>query len=200
MLDAGKFPARPTGADLGVTGTGTDQIGIAFELLGGPNEGQSITAYRYFSDAAIKLAIKDMRTCGWRGDDVSDVSSIGGHDAPTVELVIEHESYTNPQTHETKVSAKVKWINSLNSGGVQMNSVMDAGQRASFKQRMAAKVRAINAEEAQAAKSSGSRPAPTRQAPPPRAAPPPSRRAEPPPHTDGDFGPPPPGFDDERPY
>ncbi len=199
MLNAGKFSARPTGAELGISGGGTNQIGIAFELLDGPDAGQSITAYRYFSDAAVKYALKDMRTCGWLGDDVGNLASIGADGNLVVQLVIEHEDFTNNEG-ETKTSAKVKWINSLSIGGVQMKSVMDAGQRATFAQRMKQTVRAFDAETAQDAKSSGA----TKPTTKPAARPAPASRTtsgprspEPPPFADNPVGPAP-GDDEIR--
>ena len=181
MISEGKVTARATGASIGLTLGNKEQVGIAFDLLDGPDAGQSITAYGSFSGAALPYTLEKMRTAGWRGDDLADLSSIGGPKTPDVQLVIEHEEYNG------KLSAKVKFINSL--GGVAMKEVLDAKAAQTFAARMRGAVLAHNQSTGAPTKPPAT-PARPAARPASRTASP--ARQEPPPPTDADA---PPDFD-----
>jgi hypothetical protein len=83
-----------------------------------------------------------MRTAGWQGDDVTDLSSLSRPDVPEVELVIAHEEW------EGKTREKVKWVNA--AGGIALKA-LDQGK----KQALAARIRATVAAVDQDLKSSG---------------------------------------------
>lgn len=134
MLEAGEYRARAAEARLGFTGTGKEQVAVRFELLDFP--GQSITSYHFFSsDKAIEISMKGLRAAGFRGSDLSDLSSLSG-ETPEVILVVEHETYNG------KTSAKVKFINA--AGGLAMKDALDPAAAKSFAQRMKAKILAFD--------------------------------------------------------
>lgn len=108
MIEAQKVRAIATGGELGETKGGTAQVGVAFQILAGPNEGETITWYGNLgSPKAQEIAFKALRNCGWQGYDLTDLTGI---DTNEVELDIQHEEW------EGKTSAKVKWVNAPGTG------------------------------------------------------------------------------------
>jgi len=110
--------ARAMRAELGESSTGSEQIGIEFALL--DQDGARMTWYGNFkSEKSTEIALKGMRAAGWRGLDVSDLSSLDCSVAttPEVVLVIGDDSYTK-ENGTTVTSRKIKFINS--AGGLNM--------------------------------------------------------------------------------
>jgi hypothetical protein len=166
MIDAGNYRAKAKSWDLGTAGSGTPQVGIEFELL--DHAGQSITYYGFLTDKALPHAVKAMRSCGWQGADLADLS---GMDANEVVLVVEHETY------EGKTSAKVKWVNS--AGGLAMSNSLQGAELSSFAAEMKGKILALDPASAKQRAAS-----PVRSVSQP--APQPSGPPEPPPISDED--------------
>jgi hypothetical protein len=126
MIESGVYAARPLpGAALGMTKTHKECVGVEFELK---ESGQHISWYGYFTDATSERTIEALRFCGWRGQDLSDLSDIGNDPSVEVSLVIEQEEW------EGKVRAKVQWVN--RAGGLAMANPLDQGQAQAFAQRM----------------------------------------------------------------
>lgn len=143
LLEAGKYRARAHTALLGYTEKNTEQIAIQFNLLD-PIEGcpQSLTWYGYFTDAGTGIALKGMKTAGFKGDDVSDLSSLDAgvrDDLPEVLLVVEVEEY--PKGSD-KWQNKVAFVNS--AGGVALKNAMTPKQASEFAARMKGKLVAFN--------------------------------------------------------
>lgn len=116
MIEPGTYRARARTAAMGMTGTGKEQVAVLFDLL--DHQGQSITWYGYWTEAAIDRTVESLRNCGWRGADVSDFTGI---DANEVFIVIEHEDDLNGVPR-----ARVKWVNG--SGGLAMRAALDPTQ------------------------------------------------------------------------
>jgi hypothetical protein len=129
LIAEGTWKARPMSAVLGMSSNGTEQIGVDMMLLEGPNEGERISFYGYFSEAAFDRTIESLQHMGWDGNDLSDLSTIGTADPY---IVIAHEEYNG------EVSAKVKWVNA--AGGVAMKKRMNPAEHLSFAQRMRGKL------------------------------------------------------------
>lgn len=139
MIDAGRHTARATGpedAEFGQSPNGTDYLYVLFKLKGGSQDGQSIGAYFYFSEAAQEKAIEGLRNagCTFPGGDVTNLAGLGSKD---VSLVVEHEEY------EGKTKAKVKWVNKV--GGVKEDQVLDQSERSALKSRMRGVLAAMGA-------------------------------------------------------
>jgi hypothetical protein len=131
MLDAGIYRARAIEAALGETDTGKEQVAVRFELL--DVEGQQITWYGYFTDKTLETTFKALRTAGWRGQDLSDLSDLCGQDTPEVNLVVEHET-----DQQGKVRARVRWVNG--TGGLALKKALDANKAKAFAARMKGKL------------------------------------------------------------
>ena len=125
LIPVGKWSAVPTGAALGETKDGKEQVGVSFDL---PDVGRSITWYGYFTEKTARRTIESLRYCGWKGDDLSDLSSIGTDPSVEVQLVIEHDTY------EGVTRAKVTWVNA--PGGVAIQKPLDDGKKVALAQRM----------------------------------------------------------------
>lgn len=104
MISQGTYRARPKSATLSVSGSGKEQVSVVFDLLDPGFEGQTLQWWGYFSsDKAVEIAVKALRTCGWQGNDLQDLTSVDPE--CEVELVVELEEY------EGKTRPKVKWVN-----------------------------------------------------------------------------------------
>lgn len=168
-MENGTYKAKPLGAVLGETGTGKEQVGIEFEVVLGEDETGiqtgRITYYGTFTDKAMEITLKALRTSGWRGDDLADLSSVGGEGAPEVSLVIENEEYKG------KWSSKVKWVNS--PGGLAMKNPITGDKAKAFAARMRGQVLAHNKTAGAAKPASPSRGGALSPEPPPNLEDPP---------------------------
>lgn len=133
MIAEGNWKARATEAALGFSSKGTQQVAVDLVLLEGDDAGKHITWYGYFSDATFERTIESLRTLGWEGDDLSNLTGIDKND---VYAVIEHEDDLQGQPR-----ARVKWING--SGGLALKERMDAGQAKAFAAQMKGRVLAL---------------------------------------------------------
>ena len=122
MISEGKHKAVAIASDIqfGKTKSGIYQVAVPFAIEEGDDAGSVITYFGFFSEAARDRTIESLRRCGWTGD---DVTNLGPMNRP-VELVVEHDEYNG------KVSAKVKWVNSL--GGVKLKEQLDESEMESF--------------------------------------------------------------------
>lgn len=134
MIDPGTYMARATGAELGYTSGGKEQLAIAFSLVDQP--GQRITWYGGFSTeingnakkSPCERTFETLRTCGWQGDDLSDLSGIEENE---VEIVIDIEADQNGVGRN-----RVKWVNAPGGGGPAMKNVMPPDQKKAFAAKM----------------------------------------------------------------
>jgi hypothetical protein len=138
LIEEGTYRARPLRGQLGMTGTGKEQVGVEWLLLDGTN--RRIWSYHFFSsDKAIEISMEALRNAGFRGNDLSDLSSLTHFDdqpTPECELVIQHEEYNG------RTSAKVKFVNS--GGGMGMSNPLDGNQARAFAARMRGAIAAFD--------------------------------------------------------
>ena len=180
---SGKHAARATGVyELGMTSNGTEQIGVEFVLEGGQFDGETIVWYGYFSEKAFARTIEALRICGWKGDDLANIT---GLDANQVMLTVEEDTYNGV------TSLKVRWVNK--AGGVAMQSAMDGAAKAAFAARVKGALHALGgpkpgpAKAAPRAATPAARPAPAARPTPARTpVPPPSATAMREPGSDDD--------------
>jgi hypothetical protein len=136
MIEEQTVRARAIDGDLGWTQGGKAQVAVTFEILEGEDAGRNITWYGYFSDASKERTIEALRYCGWKGDDISDMSSINGEGEASI--VIEHEEY------EGKTRAKVQWVN--NGGGARLAKPMEDDEKKAFAEKMKGLVASVDAK------------------------------------------------------
>ncbi len=156
----GKHRARAVEAKVGKASTGTPQIAILFAVKtpdGAQETGEEITGYLYLSDGAFQRTIEALRHCGWQGDDLSDLSSVGSQDC---EIEVAEETYNG------SASLKVKWVNALGRGGVFLKEEMGPQELKAFAAQMRGKVRAVDGGKKPQASTPAPAQQPQRQAPP----------------------------------
>lgn len=136
IIEAGDYRAKAVEGKLTETKGHKAQAAVRFALLDFP--GRTITWFGFLeaSDKAFEIAMEGLRTAGWKGDDLADMSMLTEATSPEVILVVGHEEY------EGKVSAKVKFINS--TGGMSMRGALQPEQARSFAERMKGRVLAHN--------------------------------------------------------
>ena len=168
LIQAGTYRARAIEGALGETSTGKEQVAVRFQLL---DFEQTITWYGYFTDKTLEGTFRALRTAGWKGQDLSDLSDLAG-ETPEVHLVVEHEAYKNPQTGQTTTTAKVRWVNS--TGGIGLKAQLPEDKAKAFAAKMRGALVAFDRASGAPAKPA---PAPTSR---PAAARPAARAAPPP--------------------
>lgn len=138
IIQAGRHRATCFGYELSYSSVkGTPQIALGFRMSpGDADERRVITHFRFFTDAALEYAVKDLRTLGWKGDDLGSIDE--AELANEVELVVEHEV-----GQDGKTRAKVVFVNAIGGGMLRSETPMDEKQRKDFGREMAAKVRAL---------------------------------------------------------
>lgn len=166
----------------------TPFVAVCCEILSGPDAGQKLTWWGYFSEASgasgksvTDRTLESLRHMGFKGDDLGKFND----ELPDVEfqIVVDHEVY------EGKTRAKIQWINSGTSRGVTIDSPMDKKELGLFAARFKSKLHSFSPVEGKKAE---------RQAP---SAPPPNEedRGDDP-FTDTRKGSQPTGQDDEIPF
>jgi hypothetical protein len=127
MIEEQTVKARAVEYELGYTSSDSEQIRVEFVLLEGPNENAHINWLGFFTEKTTEHTLKALRTCGWVGDDLSDLQ---GFDQNEVFLVIEHE-----EDLEGQLRPRVRWINA-GAGAFTLKNKMDAGAAKAFAERM----------------------------------------------------------------
>jgi hypothetical protein len=129
MISEGYYSAKPTAHKWGFTSTGTRQVAIQFQLLDGPNRGESIIWYGFFTDDTWERTCESLRFCGWKGDDLSSLGELN----QVVSLTIQHQEYNG------KMSARVAWVNSGESGAIRIKKEMTNDELSKFAAMMKAR-------------------------------------------------------------
>jgi hypothetical protein len=156
------YAAQAESWTLGRSSTGKEQVAISFLVLTEGATHERLTWYGYFTEHTFDRTVETLRTCGWQGDDLSDLSGV---EQNKVSLVVVDEDF------EGKVTARVAWVNRT-GGGPSVKEVLEGNEAKAFAAAMKDRVRAwsaANKSKAPAAKTPAS-----------------LRTPEPPPHTDED--------------
>jgi hypothetical protein len=165
LIPEATYPARAVEYEFGTSDNGTEQIGVSFRITQGDYAGRVLTWYGFFNTPEnAQRAIKSLRACGWKGDDLATLTGLTEND---VNIVVEVDDY------QGKVTNKVAWVN---GAGVAMKNVMTEQQKKALAARMKGLILAGGG---------GVRPAPSPGRQPPRNGGP--NRAPAPPQDD-DYG------------
>lgn len=116
ILAPGNYRGRSIEAAIGEAGTGTVQVAIRFAFLDFSEQSVTRVWYGYFTDAAQEGTIKAMRTAGWRGVDITDLSSLSADadpQPPEVILVVQHEP-----DQAGVMRDRIRWVNAATGGGM----------------------------------------------------------------------------------
>lgn len=119
--------------DFGVSGNDNEQVGLRVQVIGGDLDGQSFPWFGTFSPAAEERTIEQLQIAGWTGEDIIRLPGLG-----TTEFEVQFEEYEDYNDEGAPYTyIKAKWLNRLSVG---MKNAMNEGQKASFAQRMAARM------------------------------------------------------------
>lgn len=146
MINIGKYRAKAIKPSdirdaMGKASTGTKFIKLGFQVTEGPDAGETVPWSGYFTANTTERTLQSLKYCGARMKD-DDVTDLEGVDRNEVEIVVEHEQYTNKQGEE-KTHARVAWVNSL-AAGVSDAAKMGDADLAAFKRELAGAVRLAN--------------------------------------------------------
>lgn len=134
----GVYPMRAVDAELGFTnGTETEpakpQVAVLLEFLDGPFKATSLTWYGFFTDKTEKSTFLALRTLGWQGNDLSDLSTVRGEAPCTVQ--VEPDLEGTPR-------ARVRFVG---GGAIAMKNVMTPEQKKAFAAAMMGKAAGVQA-------------------------------------------------------
>ena len=155
----GTHKPKPIRAILGESGTGKEEVGVEFEIDAGDGPPERIWWYGFFTEAATPWTLKALRTCGWLGSDLSDLSTINPDNGADIEIVVEEEEY------EGKVRQKVKYING--GAGVGMKKPLDSAEAKAFAAKMKGAILALEGGSKPAPKPAAKKKAAATDGPPP---------------------------------
>jgi hypothetical protein len=112
------------------TSTGKEQVAVLFDFLDVP--GKTLTWYGYWTEATWERTIETLRTCGWTGNEIDDLSELSG-ETPEVFVVLDHEPDQNGAMRE-----RIKWVNKTN--GLAMKKALDPARAKEFAARAKAQI------------------------------------------------------------
>lgn len=117
-------------AKLALSAAGDEMIVIQFEILEGDYEGSHRRWHGMFTDDdKIERTLDSMRACGWTGDDITELSTIGSKECV---LVCEDEFYNG------KTYAKIIFVNG--TGRLEVRTPLAGGRLKSFAAKMKSKI------------------------------------------------------------
>jgi hypothetical protein len=135
----GRKLARAREWALGRAGTGAEQIGILFALTE-PYAGRTVMWWGYFTEDTLEHTIKALRACGWEGDDLTKLDTLGANE---VSLVIEQEP-----DREGELRDRVRWVNK--PATLALKERLSADEQVTLAKRIKAKIAGVRAERAAA--------------------------------------------------
>lgn len=146
MIPEGEYTARASDAMNRETDGGKDFVYVLFTIQGGDQDGRKIAESFYLTDAAWEHSIKKLKACGFKGEDITDLSGI----KELVRITVEHEvmldknklPLVDKTTGQPRQRARVGFVNAI-AGGREP----DAAKKSLLSERMA-KLLAAKAVEA----------------------------------------------------
>ena len=126
---------RAVEAQLGYTNDNKPQVAVLLEIVEGEHAGLTLTWYGYFTEKTETGTLRSLRLLGFKGDDLTDLSSVNGQAPCTIQAEADLKGV---------IHAKVRWIG---GGALALKNVMTADQKAAFSASMKAKLAAIPSGE-----------------------------------------------------
>ena len=136
LMKKGAYPARAREWGLGVSKTGTEQVGVMFEILSGEYAGKRRTWYGFFTDKTVDRTLESLEHCGWNGESIKDLS---GLDRNEVSIVVDHE-----EDQDGNLRERIRWVNS--QGGLALKDKLDLGGVQALESRIKGKMLARKQE------------------------------------------------------
>jgi hypothetical protein len=123
-VSAGTYRGRAIAGteQYGTTSNGNDQIVLDLDLI---DLGEKVSTFLVFSDKSAPYSLERLRACGWKGDDLSNLSGI---DANEVNVEVKYEMYQGDEKMKVQI---------LTGGGVVLKDKLDDKGRRAFAARYA---------------------------------------------------------------
>lgn len=127
LVPDGRYRARalPETAIWGKASTGTQQIGMSFEILNGKHKGTTLPWYGFFTEDSKVRTMESLihAGCTFPGDDLGDLTGLGSEE---VEVTVECTEH--PETGQLR--SRVAWVNK--PGQVVMKETFDDAEKGAF--------------------------------------------------------------------
>lgn len=127
-MEEGRYVATCVNIDFATTEKGNNYARLVMRIAPGEQfEGEDVFYYMYFTEKTSQRSVDTLRTLGWTGDNIADVTH---HDIQTaVEIDVQRNEY------EGKLSFRVGWINAIGEYG-PLPKKMNDEQRTQFGREM----------------------------------------------------------------
>lgn len=130
QIPDGTYLATAVEGALGYADTGTPYIGVLFSLK---EAGVKLTWRGFFTEKTQERTFEALRACGWKGDDLSEITFPQGNE---VEVVVKQEEW------EGKVHPRIQWVNAVR--GPMVKNAMTMAERKAFAEKMRGAVLAFD--------------------------------------------------------
>jgi len=149
LLAPGDYRGKAMEAQVGEAGTGTPQVAVRFDFL--DYDETNRVWYGYFTPSSMENTFKALRTAGWKGNDLEDLSDLfSDNDPPEVVLVVQHEP-----DQQGNMRDRIRFINSVgSSAGAMLKKKLEGKDLSDFAARMKGEILAFDQRQ-----SGGARPA-----------------------------------------
>ena len=143
LIPEGIYHARATSNwTLSETTRGTPYVRLEFDLLDGAAKGQKLSRDFFLSDKTWEKTVESLRTCGWTGDDVSNLAGVESNE---VVAKVVHEMITDRQgapvtDHEGNARYRhaIAWV-----GKDRAPKPMETGKKTAFMELMKARLQSV---------------------------------------------------------
>lgn len=125
-MKPGKYEATISDYGIGATKSGDPQVMILFNYKDAEGKDHEITWYGSLKEKALKITLKSLLTCGFKGNDVSALAEGCMGNALDVNTPVQIDIQLEPSMDGTKSFLRVKWINPL--GGAAFRSKFSKGE------------------------------------------------------------------------
>lgn len=133
IISQGTYTGHCISAELGKNSGGKEFARVACKISSGEFAGRVASRDLYLSEKAMEYSTKALKTLGVSFDENNQLAV---YNAPEVSFTVEHETYEDKETGETKGPfARIGFINPL-AGGIKPESQLNASERAALKQRL----------------------------------------------------------------
>lgn len=110
MIPEGNYRVRGVEGMLRRKGSNTPGVKVWLDIIEGEHAGKRVVWIGWLTEKSVHRTFESLRTLGWRGDMLDDLTGIDGNEAIAV---VAHENYAVDGVTKTRVS--VKWINRIAS-------------------------------------------------------------------------------------
>lgn len=121
-MKAGWDKFRVVEADLAFTSEQKPQVAVLLEMVAGESIGEQVTWYGSFTENARKSTILGLRAIGWKGDDISNLTTVTGEAECLIQIEPGQDGVARP---------RVRFVG-RGGGGLAVKNRMTEDQKKAF--------------------------------------------------------------------